>query len=255
MVKSHCCGDALPDAGAAGRLEMPGLTLRPERLLRVQGYAEPDRVRPRIRAAAEQAASLALDIVDGEVVFRRLAVTELMQGRLTLAGGHVFHCPAFERFLAGCSGVVLFVLTAGDAFDREVRRLMREDEPVLALFLDAAGWMAVESVTRCFVDWLKPRAAAEGLRLTRRLGPGYRYAAGDGAGRAVAAAEWPLLEQAVLFTALAQAATPPVELLDSGAMLPGMSRSGLFGLRHVGVAGDASGRSITRSSSCRGGGR
>jgi hypothetical protein len=242
LVSAHGSGDALPGAGAAGRLEAGGLTLRADRLLRVQGYADPDRVRPRLRAAAQRAAAMALDIADAEVVFRRLAVTELARGRLSLAGGHVFHCPAFDRFLAGCPGAVLFVLTAGEAFDREVRRLMREDEPVLALFLDTAGWMVVESVTRCFVDWLKPRAAAEGLRLTRRLGPGYRYVAGGGAKRPGAAAEWPLAEQSVLFAALGEAVTTTVELLDSGAMRPGMSRSGLFGLRRADVARDAAGR-------------
>jgi hypothetical protein len=241
-VRAHGCGDAFPAAGAAGRLSMSAPSLRADRLLRVQGYTDPQRVRPAIRAAAERAAVLGADIARGEVAFRRLAVTGLSHGRLTLAGGHVFHCPAFQRFLAGCPGALVFVLTAGEAFDREVRRLMREDEPVLALFLDAAGWMAVESVTRRFVDWLRPRAAAEGLRLTRRLGPGYRYPAEERAERSAAAVEWPLAEQSVLFAALGEMDTLPVELLDSAAMRPGMSRSGLFGLRRAEVAGGGAGR-------------
>ncbi len=239
-------GDALPAAGVAVRFAVADVRPRADRLLRVQGYAEPARVRPRIREAAEEAARVAAEIARGEVALRRLDIAALDGGRLSLQEGHAFHCDAFERFLGGCDGVIVFVLTAGEAFDREVARLMSSDEPVLALFLDAAGWMAVESVTRRFADALKRGALREGRRVTRRMGPGYRYPAGSSRGHAGAGAgaEWRLEEQAALFRALGAGPALPVELLDSSAMRPKMSRSGLFGLRPGGVAGAGPARSI-----------
>ena len=61
------------------------------------------------------------------------------------------------------------------------------------------------------------RARSDGYRLTRRIGPGYL--------------DWPLEEQSIVFRALAGGdALPPVEVLDSGAILPEKTLTGLFGL-------------------------
>jgi hypothetical protein len=101
---------------------------------------------------------------------------------------------------------------------------MSDGRPVEGLFLDSAGWLAVESVTRQFADRLKGESAYRGLRLTRRLGPGYSYRLEGGV------VSWALDEQQVLFSALGHDPLP-VSLLDSAAMQPKMSRSGLYGLR------------------------
>ena len=51
----------------------------------------------------------------------------------------------------------------------------------------------------------------------RRIGPGYL--------------DWPLEEQAIVFRALAGGhSLPPIEVLDSGAILPEKTLTGLFGL-------------------------
>ncbi len=68
-------------------------------------------------------------------------------------------------------------------------------------------------------DLIKP----EGLRLTRRMGPGYSYKInGD-------ETMWSLEQQHQLFEVF-DGEDLPVRLLESCAMMPKMSRSGLYGL-------------------------
>ena len=106
--------------------------------------------------------------------YRRVAIAACNGSSLTLEGGERFECGAFERFLAGCESVLVFAMTAGAAIDRRIDELMAADEPVVALLLDTAGWLAVESITRQFSERLKAECELAGLRFTRRMGPGYR---------------------------------------------------------------------------------
>jgi len=220
----------LPELGGGCTLSLPRLEVRADRILRIQGYADLDRVRSRIREAAERAAALGSAIARAEVVLRRLRVAEAGAGRIALDDGTVLRCEAFDRHLAGCESVLAFVLSTGAAYEQRIEALVREDRPVDALFLDGAGWMAVESATRQLTKLLDAAAAPQRLRLTRRLGPGYRYRLGT---RMVS---WDLEQQHALFRAVEQPGGPhalalPARLLESAAMLPRMSRSGLFGLR------------------------
>ncbi len=123
--------------------------------------------------------------------------------------------PSPTKVFAGCAEVMVFVLTLGPALDAESERLTAEDEIVEALFLEMAGWLAVEQATKALALHLSDLLRDQRLGLTRRLGPGY--------------ADWPLDEQAGLF-ALLEAAPLPVRLLESCAMIPKKSRSGLYGL-------------------------
>jgi hypothetical protein len=214
----------LPDPGLAAGFVAEGVELRADQLLRMQGYTDLGAVRRPIRRAAQRAAEVAIDIAEGRVGCRRVAVSALRPGVLELEGGHAFRCGAFGRYLAGCESVLVFALTAGPAFDVRIDEMMRGDQPVEALFLDSAGWLAVESVTRQFVDRVKADAGAKGLRVTRRMGPGYSYRVGS------ELQGWSLEEQRGLFQALGDAPLPVV-LMDSAAMSPKMSRSGLYGLR------------------------
>jgi hypothetical protein len=194
-----------------------------ERMLRIQGYASPERVRRVVRVAAERNAERAEALFQPAVHFRRLPVLSCTNGTLTLHGNTSLHCGAFTRFLASAREVAVFVTTAGAAIDDELERLNAEQELLDMLFLETAAWLGIEAITKTFVAHLRQRAAADGLRLTRRMGPGYDYK--TDAGRA----EWPLQEQRALFALFGKAALP-VRLLESCAMLPKMSRSGLVGL-------------------------
>ncbi len=196
------------------RTEIAELAVEP--LLRMQGYRDLARVRPRIRAIAAKAAARARDLAAPEASYRRVAIRSRTPESLELDGGVSFHSARFAKVFAGCGEVVAFVLTLGPALDAESERLTAADEIVEALFLEMAGGLAVEQATKALALHVSDQVRDERLGLTRRLGPGY--------------VDWPLDEQAGLF-ALLEAAPLPVRLLESCAMIPKKSRSGLYGLR------------------------
>ena len=195
------------------RTEIAELPVAP--LLRMQGYRDLARVRPRIRDIATRAAALAQTVAVPEAYYRRVAIKSCTPEALQLEG-ITFHSARFAKVFAGCREVVAFVLTLGPAFDAESERLTADDEIVDALFLEMAGWLAVEQATKALALHVSDQIRDQRLGLTRRLGPGY--------------VDWPLDEQAGLFALLADVALP-VRLMESCAMLPKKSRSGLYGLR------------------------
>ena len=217
----------LPGLAQVGRFRSGPVDERAERILRIQGYRDMERVRRPIRQAAAKAAETARAIAEGEVGYRRVAIEACSGSHLELACGGRFECGAFERFLADCESVVVFALTAGSAIDRRIEELTAAEDLLAAFMLDTAGWLAVESVTRQFSEQLKADCEPAGLRLTRRMGPGYTYRLGQ------EMVSWPLEEQEGLFRVLG-GGNCPVTVLESGAMLPKMSRSGLYGLRAAG---------------------
>jgi hypothetical protein len=198
-------------------------------MLRIQGYTSPERVRRAVRVAAECNAERAEALFAPEVRYRRIAVLSCNDATLELHGDSRLHCGAFRRFLSDAREVAVFVTTAGSAIDDELERLNDAQQLLDMLFLETAAWLGIEEITKTFIAHLRKRAAEDGLRLTRRLGPGYNYKTDSGK------SEWPLEEQRALFALFGDAALP-VRLLESCAMLPKMSRSGLVGLVPSGVS-------------------
>jgi hypothetical protein len=192
-------------------------------MLRIQGYTEPGRVRPAVRAAAERNARLAETLFEPTVHFRRIPVLSCSDGVLSLSGDARLHCGAFMRFLTTAREIAVFVATAGNRIDDELTRLDAEQQLLDMLFLETAAWLGLEAITKAFIVHLRERAAENDLRLTRRMGPGYEYKIEGGK------ADWPLEEQRALFALFGDAALS-VRLLESCAMLPKMSRSGIVGL-------------------------
>ena len=194
-----------------------------DRMLRIQGYTAMDKVRPVVRETAERNAVRAEALFEPSVCYRRIRVVSCNDGTLALAGDTSLHCGAFTRFLSCAREVAVFVTTAGARIDDALARLHAEQELLDMLFLESAAWLGIEEITKAFVVHLRARAAEDQLRLTRRMGPGYSYKTDDGN------AEWLLEEQVALFSLFGDT-TLPVHLLESCAMLPKMSRSGLIGL-------------------------
>lgn len=199
-----------------------GLSIGADRILRVQGYSDPGRVRPAIVRAAEAAASRAAAFAAPEARLVRAAIEDCAGPRLVLAGGFAFECPVFGEVLDDCDEALVFVLTLGPALEDEIAG-RQSDEPLDAFLLDSAGWLLVEQAQRQLRADLTGRLDQEGRAMSARLGPGYDYRDGE------TRARWPLEQQHELFRVFGDAALP-VALLDSSAMLPRMSRSGLFGI-------------------------
>lgn len=201
----------------------PSVELRVDRVLRMQGYDDLARVRPSVRSMAEAVTALAGQLLEPVVHYARSPVESCAGGALVLRSGTVFRCPAFDKYLAGCTEVVVFVLTLGQAFDRIGRNFAAADKLVESFMLETAGWLGVEQVTKLFSTHLRGVVKRDGLRLGRRMSPGYGFRV-DGR-----RCGWRLEEQKLLFSLL-EGEPLPVKLLESCAMDPKMSRSGLFGL-------------------------
>jgi len=196
----------------------------PHRILRVHRYTKPEDVRPVIRQTAHLMARRAADVAEPRASWRRVAVASNAGGVLALAEGTSLRCEAFARLLNGASEIVVFVITLGQRFDQSVCELIDAFEPLEALFLESAGWLLIERLSAQFGGHLRRELAADGLSLGLRMGPGYSYSVHRPDGARV---EWPLEQQKELF-ALFGDAELPVELMQSAAMKPKMSRSGLF---------------------------
>lgn len=219
----HESGGRLEELTAEGVFYPPKMAVRADRILRIQGYHGQKRVRPAIREAAERWASGVATLLDPVLHYRRVAIRSIEPDRLILADGTTFTCPAFTKFMAGCHEVVAFVLTLGPGVDATVMDLSERFEMLDALLLETAGWLSIEACTKSFADELRRWARPLGLSVAMRMGPGYSYRIH---GLEVA---WSLWDQKPLFD-LFKNVTLPVTLLESCAMMPKMSRSGLFGL-------------------------
>lgn len=181
------------------------LSVRPERVLRAH-YPAHAAVAPEVRATAEAMAAHALEIATPIAWLRQVPIDAL-----------AFTSATLKNSLRGCSAAQLFVVTLGPRIDERVSQLFEAMDGLEGLFLDTAGWLALQSALGALRRLLGARARAEGGRLTRRAGPGYL--------------DWPIEEQPALVGALAAgAALPGIEVLESGAILPEKTITGLFGL-------------------------
>ncbi len=199
--------------------------INPGRILRLHGYSDRQKVRPAIIKAADLIADEARGLVAAQGCWRRVSVTSSSGGNLQFADGVRLECPAFDRLLQGVEEVIAFVLTLGAGFDRAVGDLIERFEPLEALFMETAGRLAIEKITRVMANDVGMLLKGEGLTLGTRLGPGYTYrvSAAPGGPRVI----WPLEQQEDLFRLFRD--TPlPVELRHSAVMVPKMSRSGLI---------------------------
>lgn len=195
---------------------VPGpLRLKVVPILRFQGYRNIDKVAPAIRAAADEMVAIADTLADPRVAFVRRPIERVDTETLTLRQGPVFHGSCFGKHLPRAEEVVCFVATLGPALDDRVTELADAGDLLEAVFLEAAGWLAVEGTLRAFRVDLASRVHRDGLKLSPRLGPGFL--------------DWSLTEQVQFFSAF-DGGPLPVAVSEDCVMTPKKSISGLFGL-------------------------
>jgi len=193
----------------------PKPRLKVEPILRFQRYRDLSQVAPAIREVAEEMIRVAEKLADPHIVFMQHPVERTDIDGITLAGGASFSGRCFAAHLGAAREVVCFVTTIGHGIDDRVHEMAEGDELLEALFLETAGWLAIEDALRAFRGHLTVRVRPRGLRLSPRLGPGYM--------------DWSLTEQATFFR-LFGGAPLPVTLSEYCVMTPKKSVSGLFGL-------------------------
>jgi hypothetical protein len=179
------------------------VTVRVERILRAH-YPDARPAAPEVRATAQAMAEHALEIAAPRAWLRLVPLDAIAD----LSAGTVLHDAVAAQ---------LFVVTLGPRLDERVAELFNAMDGLEGLFLDTAGWVLVQSALGDVRKRLAAKARSAGYRLTRRTGPGYL--------------DWPIAEQRVLVHTLAAGeALPGIEVLESGAVLPEKTLTGLYGL-------------------------
>lgn len=211
-------GDMMRSPGAltCGTLATGGIRVRTEPMLRINGYSQPDSVHPQVHEAVRRMAKRAEALFQPGIWYRLLRVKDIEANRITLETGTALQCNDVASTMIDCVAVVVFILTMGEQFDDEAQTLSSNRKVLDLLFFETAGWLGVEEATKTFVARLRTWAEERGYALTRRFAPGYDA--------------WPLAGQQSLFS-LFQGIPLSVRLLESCAMVPTMSRSGMYGLR------------------------
>lgn len=199
----------------AGRYHPGPMHLKTATLLKLNGYHETANAPAMVLAAAERMARRAQLLFKPIVRFQAVSLDRLADGRLVLDGVVVRPGVGAGKVLSKSVAAIVVVVTMGPRFDEETGRFSTRGDMIEALFLESAGWLGIEAATKSFKRWIRERVTEDGYTLTRRLAPGY--------------GTWPLTDQRALFAAFGQDDLP-VRLLDSCAMSPKMSRSGVFGL-------------------------
>ena len=192
------------------------VSVRAEQILRAH-YPDLAPVAGEVRKVAAAMAAHALEVARPTGWLRQVAIRAIHRERVELAGGARLHSATLSSLLKESPAVQLFVVTLGPQLDERVHELFEAMDGLEGLFLDTAGWVVVQSALSAVRRHCAGRARNEGYRLTRRIGPGYL--------------DWPLDEQAIVCRTLAgRDALPPIEILESGAILPEKTLTGLFGL-------------------------
>lgn len=192
------------------------VSVRPEQVLRAH-YPDLAPVAAEVRATAAAMAAHALEMASPVGWLRQVPLRGVHAARVELEGSAVLNSATLANLLRESSAVQLFVVTLGPRIDARVHELFEAMDGLEGLFLDTAGWVVVQSALSSVRKRCAAKARSEGYRLTRRIGPGY--------------VDWPLEEQAIVFRTLADGGTlAPIEVLESGAILPEKTLTGLFGL-------------------------
>ena len=204
--------------------EPKSIELRVDQVLRVLGYSDMERVLPAVRSISEEVVGQVQNVVRPIVYFKHKAIKSCADGILKIEDGIVLHCQAFQRYMDGCDEAVALVLTLGQSIDQLEADFSANEQLLEMVILEMAGWLAIEQATKQFAIYLRDMVKPGRHRLSRRMAPGYGYKI-DGK-----KCNWSLEEQPKIFEFF-EPGTLPVQLLESCAMTPKMSRSGLFGLR------------------------
>ena len=185
-------------------------------ILRLQKHRQPARARPQVREAAEAMAAEAGRLTAPEAIVWRGPVTGAApDGEVVLDGVHRFRSRALARLLAPADAAYVVALTLGDALERRVAVLFEERWLLEGLFLDTAGWVAIEILMREVRRRLSAQEQPAGRMVTHRLAPGFR--------------DWLVDEQSALLRVFGDAPVP-VRVTESAWMLPRKSVSALFGV-------------------------
>ena len=163
-----------------------------------------------------------------KVFFFATKIKKRSSNNIILQCGTILNCEIFNERLPKSNYLVVFILTLGKGIDEELRKISDElDEPLGAIFLENASWLALELILREARLKVIKFAFSKNLEIENRMAPGNYYPSKKLKKRII----WNLEEQILLFKLFVPNMIS-LSLTDSFTMIPRMSRSGIFGLKN-----------------------
>ena len=201
------------------------------KLLRTHGYKNRNVIKKKIFEAANKAVERLSYYSSpvGYFCFKEISRQDL--NRIELNCGSVFTCEIFNERLSQSNFLIAFLLTLGKEMDEKIKKMSNDaNEPLGALFLENASWLALELILRDARSEIIKFAKNYNIQIENRMAPGYTYPSKINKERVM----WKLEEQGILFN-LFDKKNISIKLTDSYTMVPRMSRSGIFGLKKIGI--------------------
>jgi len=141
---------------------------------------------------------------------------EFVNEESLFAANHTFHTgDIVAHYLKEAEHVVFFLVTAGDVFENQARKLMTEGDPMKGYIYDVLGSETVESTVDILQESLQQEMIKQGMQITNRYCPGY--------------CGWPVSDQFKLFKLFPDNFCG-ITLNQSALMHPVKSESGIIGI-------------------------
>ncbi len=203
--------------------------ISPLKILRTHGYRSKDVIRKKILDATNKAIKILSTSSTPVGYFCIEEISHNYRNKIELKCGTTFNSDLFRERFAKSKFLVAFIITLGKEVDETIKKISNcSDEPLGALFLENASWLALELVLRDARSKIIKFAKNNDMQIENRMAPGYTYPSKINKKRIM----WELQEQKILF-GLFDKESISIRLTDSCAMLPRMSRSGIFGLKKI----------------------
>ena len=204
-------------------------SISPLKILRTHGYRNKEVIKKKILNAANKAIERLTSSSAPVGYFCIEEISKHLSSKIELKCGKSLNCEIFNERLAQSKFLIAFILTLGKEVDETIKKISNNsDEPLGALFLENASWLALELVLRDARSKIIKFAKYHDMQIENRMAPGYTYQSKIYRKRMM----WELEEQKILF-GLFDKESISIRLTESCTMLPRMSRSGIFGLKKI----------------------
>ena len=203
--------------------------ISPSKILRTHGYRNKDVIRKKILDATNKAIERLSASSSPVGYFRIEEISKHFTNKIELKCGICFNYDLFSEQFPNSKFLIAFILTLGKEVDEKIKKISNySNEPLGALFLENASWLALELVLRDARSKIIKFAKSHNMQIENRMAPGYTYPSKINRKRIM----WELEEQKILF-GLFNKESISIRLTDSYTMIPRMSRSGIFGLKKI----------------------
>ncbi len=171
-------------------------------------------------AYTEEALKKAASLVDPNSVIAKRRIARIEQASIELDGNITFSGRHLPAYIDGAGEICAFLVTIGDAVEREASALMAKGDSLRGYLLDRAGSFAVESLAGSTENRLREAYGLEERSVSMRMSPGY--------------CDWPIEEQGVLAKVL-DFSSIGVRLTEKFMMQPKKSISAIVAIGAKGV--------------------